>query len=349
MNTTILTEEERNLENIRMQLEEESLVSLKMFPKTISRQTLLDYWKQEKRLTLPLSKEILDNRNLKEIDEEITLESAITIKRTEMKYYPTEEAFYINNIVEENIATILPYATPILLFHTSLDQKWVYVQASFYRGWIHKEDILLISEKERERFEKEEKFVVITHPLVPFLNTFLDLGTRLPLIGIHDRYCEVLTPTKEGIILQNLSREFLSIGYLPYTRVNIIEVVKNCLGIPYRWGAIEEGVDCSFLIQSLFHVFGLFFPRDTNAQEKVIGLQKINLQGLTEEEKKEILNTISYPAILHKKGHILLAISKNQVIHAYGDAGKVILSSLNPCYGTNLYPLLTSISLLLKS
>ncbi len=348
MNPTILTEEERNLENIRMRLEEESLVSLKCFPDKISRQTLLEYLKKERKLTLPISKEILENRNLKEITEDILVESAIAIKRTEMKYYPTEEAFYINSIVEENVATVIPYATPLLLFHTSLDQKWVYAQASFYRGWVLKEDILPINQKERLRFEEETKFVVVTKPLVPFLNSFLDLGTKLPLLGIHERYCEVLLPTKEGIVLQNLSREILHIGFLPYTRVNVIEIVKNYLGIPYYWGAIRDGVDCSFLIQSLFQVFGLFIPRDTSAQEKVVGVQKINLRGMTEEEKKEVLNTLSYPAILHKQGHVLLAIAPDKVIHAYGDAGKVILSSLNPCYGTNLYPLLTSISLLMK-
>ena len=73
----------------------------------------------------------------------------------------------------------------------------------------------------------------------------------------------------------------------------------------------------------------------------------LNNLALTDAEKKEILDSISYPAILHKAGHILLAISSTQIIHAYGDAKKVILSSLN-CYGTNLYPLLTSISCIIK-
>lgn len=343
----ILSMEEIDNENLRMHLEEETLIYLNQYPKDINRKKLLDMIRKDLMPNFPIDKNILENRNLKKIPETILVENAITIKREILKYLPTNDEFYSSPIIEENIATVLPYATPILVLHHSLDQKWYYIQSSFYRGWILKESVLLITEQERLLFEKPEKFLVITSPLIPFRDTYLDLGTTFPILGIHDEFYEIFIPTIEGIQIDSLSKEVCNFGYLPYTKENILILAHKCIGITYEWGGKNNGIDCSFLIYSIFKTFGFLFPRDTKNQEKVIGLRKINLKGKTELEKKEILDSISYPAILHKAGHILLAISNTQVIHAYGDAKKVILSSLN-CYGTNLYPLLTSISCIMK-
>ncbi len=345
---TILTEEEIEKENIRMRLEDNTLVLLKNISKMISRKKVLDFLREDKKLTLFVSREILDNRNIKNIRESILVESAIAIKRTSLTYLPTEEPFYRSSLVDENIATGIPFATPLLIYHKSLDEKWYYVQSSFYRGWIKKEDVLIISEQQRLLFEDSKQFITITKPLVPFLNTFLDLGVSLPVLGIHDTFYEVFIPTHKGIVIQNISQDIAYLGYVPYTRINILEIVKNYLNVPYTWGAVRNGVDCSFLIQSLFQVFGFKVPRDSSHQEKVMGIKKIDLKGKTEIEKKEILKTISYPAILHQKGHVLLAIAFDRVIHAYGEAKKVVLTSIENCYGNNFYPLLTSVSCLIN-
>ena len=110
----------------------------------------------------------------------------------------------------------------------------------------------------------------------------------------------------------------------------------------YSWGGINGGIDCSMLITNIFKTFGLYFPRDTKEQENCIGINKINLKGLTTNEKKKVLTNLKYPFILYKPGHVLLCIYKNTVIHAYGKANKVIISKIYNSYGDNLYPYLTS-------
>ncbi len=343
----ILTLVEIENENLRMRLEDDSLVLLNQFPQKINRKKLLDMLRTDLIPHLDINKEIFENRNIKNISEDISIESAITIKRTLLKYLPTKEEFYSSEIVEENIASVLPFATPLLILHQSLNQEWYYVQSTFYRGWVLKSDVLMLSEQDRYLFESPDKFITITSPLVTFNDTLLDLGTKLPILGIHDTFYEIFVPTKDGIIIQTIPKDICNCGYLPYTKENILHLAYKCIGIPYEWGGKNNGIDCSLFIQTLFKVFGFAFPRDTKNQEKIIGNKKIILKGKTEEEKKEILENISYPAILHKKGHVLLAISSTEVIHAYGDAGGVILSNFN-CYGTNLYPFLTSISILIK-
>lgn len=342
----ILTQEEIENENIRMRLEENTLLLLKQYPKKIDRKELLELLYADSKPNSP-TKEILENRNIKNIPNEIMIESGITITRTILKYLPTDNLFFSSNIVEENTATALPFATPLLILYQSLDKNWYYVQCSFYRGWVLKKDIIIIKEQERLNFEEPDKFVVITKPLIPYYDTVLDLGTKLPILGIHNDSYEVFIPTNEGIIISYLPKDICNLGYLPYTKENILHLAYKCIGIPYQWGGRENGIDCSLLIQTIFKTFGFSFPRDTKNQEKSIGIKKIDLKGKTEIEKKNILKSIEYPAIIHKKGHILLAISETEIIHAYGDAKKVILSSYE-CYGTNLYPYLTSISILFK-
>lgn len=343
----ILSQEEIENENMRMRLEDDSLVILKQYPNSITRKRLIELLRQDSLPKVNIPKEILENRNFKMIPDSISVENGITIRRTTLKYFPTIVEFYSSSIVEENVATEMPYATPFLILHQSLDKNWYYIQSSFYRGWILKKDTLIIKEQDRLLFENPDKFIVITTPLLPFLDTFLDLGTKLPVLGIHKTSYEIFIPTKTEITIHSFPKENCCFGYLPYTKENILNLAYKCIGIPYQWGGKENGLDCSLFISLLFKTFGLIFPRDAKNQEKIIGIKKVDLKGKTEIEKKDILNSIEYPAILHKKGHVLLAISSTNVIHAYGDAGKVILSTLE-CYGTNLYTFLTTISCIIK-
>lgn len=348
MNQPILSKKEIENENIRMQLESKSLVSLKHYPKLIKRQKIIEDISNKSISNMEISKNILENRNIKKIPEEVTIDYGITKKRTTLHYFPTTEDFYTSKIVSENTATEIPFATPILILHHSLDEMWLFIQCSFYQGWILKKDILFTNEQVLLLFDNPEKFIVITKPFISFQNTFLELGTILPLLGIHEQFYEVLIPAQENIQIEAISKTFCNIDFLPYTKENILKLANSCIGIPYSWGGKTYGFDCSLFVFNLFKTFGFLFPRDSKEQEKTVGLKKIILKGKTEIEKKEILLDIEYPALLHKNGHILLAISPTQVIHAYGDAGKIILSNLESCYGTNLYPFLTSISYLVK-
>lgn len=343
----ILTQEEIENENLRMRLEDDSLVLLSQYPNNIDRKKLIELLQQDSIPKENVSKEILENRNFKMISDKISIESGITFRRTTLKYLPTTIEFYKSSIIEENVATEIPYATPFLILHQSLDKNWYYIQTAFYRGWVLKKDILIIREQDRLLFENPDKFIIITTPLLPFLDTYLDLGTKLPVLGVHETSYEIFIPTEKEITIISFPKENCCFKYLPYTKENILNLAYKCIGIPYQWGGKNNGLDCSLFIASLFKTFGLIFPRDTQNQEKVIGAKKIDLKGKTEVEKKEILKTLEYPAIFHKKGHVLLAISDTEVIHAYGDAGKVILSTLE-CYGTNLYTFLTTVSCLIK-
>lgn len=346
---TILSPKEIEDENGRMFLENETLVSLVSYPNNISAKRLKEIISNDPLPNLPIDSTILINRNLKNIHEDILIKKAILINKSTLRYLPTKISFYSSMIKEENIATELSFATPILILHTSLDNEWLYIQSYYYHGWININDVLFLDDSTFNNFLNSNDFIIIKEKLITIDNITVDMGVKLPLLAKHEEFYEILLPTIHGIKIVQIETSVAHIGYLDYTKDNVLDLAFKYLNTPYKWGGTDNGIDCSLLLVNIFKAFGLLIPRDTKEQEKTIGLQKINLKGKTEAEKKEIIETINIPAILYKPGHVLLLIDKDTVLHAYGDAKKVITSKISDSCGTNLYPYLTTLTCLYKN
>lgn len=338
----ILCKDDIVKENIRMFLENDTLVSLINYPKIISDDKLktlinCDYIPHNVN-----DKNILLNRNLNINLEDIMILKGITIKNSILRHLPTNIACYSSKIIEENVATNLSAVEPLLILHTSLDNKWYYVQSYYYRGWIDKKDVLIINDEAFNHFINSKNFLIVTNKYIKINNIRLNMGVKIPYLLEHDNCYEVLIPTINGIKITSLDKLGVCKGYLPYTPLNVVKQALKYQNTRYSWGGTNSGIDCSLLIVNILKTFGLYVPRDTKEQEYTIGINRINLKGLTTNEKKKILNNLKYPFILYKPGHVLLCIYKNTVIHAYGKANKVIVSKIHNSYGDNLYPFLTS-------
>jgi cell wall-associated NlpC family hydrolase len=92
-----------------------------------------------------------------------------------------------------------------------------------------------------------------------------------------------------------------------------IKMFKN---VKYKWGGKHySGVDCSGLIQLFFNYNNKFCPRDAKDQIKYF-------------KKKILLKNIKKNDLIFWKGHVALAITKNELIHAYGPFKKVTIMSI---------------------
>jgi len=68
----------------------------------------------------------------------------------------------------------------------------------------------------------------------------------------------------DGLELKNISNP------KPFDSPELAQFITDWLGIPYVWGGkVFTGLDCSGLIQSLFHQFGYSFPRDAWQQAEI--------------------------------------------------------------------------------
>lgn len=92
-----------------------------------------------------------------------------------------------------------------------------------------------------------------------------------------------------------------------------VDIFKN---VKYKWGGKTfNGIDCSALIQNFLNFNNMYCPRDTKDQIKFFK-KNIRLQNVRKND------------ILYWKGHVAVALSKKDLIHAYGPAKKTVIMKI---------------------
>ena len=98
-----------------------------------------------------------------------------------------------------------------------------------------------------------------------------------------------------------------------YKTKDTFKDIRKFINVKYKWGGkYFNGVDCSGLIQLFFNFNNKFCPRDTEDQIKYFK-KKIGLKNIRKND------------LIYWKGHVALAISKRDLIHAYGPLKKTIV------------------------
>ena len=102
-----------------------------------------------------------------------------------------------------------------------------------------------------------------------------------------------------------------------YKTKDIFKNINQFINTKYKWGEKNfSGVDCSGLIQLFFNFNSKFCPRDTKDQIKYF-------------KKKIELKNIKKNDLIFWKGLVAVAISKNNLIHAYGPFKKTVKMPIN--------------------
>ncbi|MGQ9855244.1 MAG: C40 family peptidase [Fervidobacterium sp.] len=160
-----------------------------------------------------------------------------------------------------------------------------------YKGFINRNTLYFLTDYEYEELSKCEQ----TKILVPFCRTSGAISYMLPL----------------GSRLYRDGDTFLLPGGKSYSLLDaptvkakdVVELSLQFLGIPYLWGGTSSyGFDCSGFVNRLYDVLGVNIPRDANQQE-------------------EFLDRVEQPKsgdLLFMKGHVMLYMGDNKIIHANG-------------------------------
>ena len=102
-----------------------------------------------------------------------------------------------------------------------------------------------------------------------------------------------------------------------YKEKNLFKRITIFKGVKYKWGGkSSKGIDCSALIQVCLNFNNKFCPRDTKDQIRYF-------------KKNVELNKIKKNDIIYWKGHVAIALSKNQLIHAYGPLKKTVIMGID--------------------
>ncbi|MCI5968811.1 SH3 domain-containing C40 family peptidase [Helicobacter sp.] len=207
--------------------------------------------------------------------------------------------------------------TPVLITHYSRSKKWAYVESGFVSGWINVLDVGILNDNQVESLRKTRDFIVVKKDYTPLTNAhkeFLEsarIGMLLPLVGstkkefeteIYVRNARGYTHTQRVVLKQKDFAKFPMV----FSNANVAALGQDIMGEKYGWGGMFGNRDCSMFLRDVFGNFGIFLPRNSQAQMDVY----LDLSGLSREQKLESIKKYGIPfaTFLGMRGHIMLYI-----------------------------------------
>lgn len=293
---------------------------------------------------------IIKNMNIAKINKTNQVSYALVVKRTDLRTLPTKDPSYGEpNDFEFDYfqETALEVADPVIVLHKSLDNLWYFIQTYNYRGWVSAHDIAISTTKnEWSQYIDNDNFIVVTansislpkNPYSPYLSGIrVGMGCKLPIWSSENqpeyvdsmlsagnivaifpiRNTEGMLEFKNVLLPQTSD---ISLGYLDFTRANILNQAFKSLGDRYGWGGLWESRDCSSFICDIYKCFGIKLPRNTTEQEFSYG-KDIKFTNEDYNIRSEIFTSSVKPgAGVYMKYHVMLYLGefngKHHVIHS---------------------------------
>jgi hypothetical protein len=168
---------------------------------------------------------------------------------------------------------VLKIGSPIETLHTSRSGEHLFVLSGSLFGWVRADDIAFAGEREIREFNEPSDFVVCTGDRVtlytdPSCRTasgWFGLGDRLPLAEkSYPRQVKIPVRTATGTLSTGTvwlaENADVHIGWLPYTRRNVVRTALKLLDSPYDWSGGWFGRDHITIYRDIFAVFGFDLP-----------------------------------------------------------------------------------------
>lgn len=250
---------------------------------------------------------------------------AITLRATNLRELPTEVPRFseptpdsLKNPFDYFQYSQLPPGTPILIAHTTRDGQWHYIECPVAGGWVSARDVGTVNEEFR-RVWRSGSFVALVRDNVTLPDTGRNgrdsvggIGTILPLKGRIDGY-QVLLPVAGRDGSAQMAETVLSSSDaapmpMPLTAGNVARIGDAMMGQPYGWGGMNGNRDCSAMMRDLFAPFGLWLPRNSQAQAQ--RGQVVSLANMPHSEKERVILKEGTPflSLLGMRGHIGLYV-----------------------------------------
>jgi len=252
---------------------------------------------------------MLENANFE--DFATSNQKAITLKRVNIRAFPTQRALFLN---PEKAGEGYPFDylqnsalgafKPVLVSHYSKDRAWVFIESSFAYGWVLRSDIAFIDNQHASKWQDAQQMVILRdkYPVYNHNKDFLfysQIGQMLPRTPYFD-----------------IDKNIYNLGILPFNTHTIAMIIKELQKNIYGWGGMYTQRDCSATVRDFFAPFGIWLPRNSLQQSHVGKI--ISLQGMDDAKKIETIIKFGIPfeTLLYKKGHIVLYVGSvdNKVV-----------------------------------
>lgn len=248
-------------------------------------------------------------------------DKGILIQRTSVYAAPTQSSFFLNPqtagegfpfnyLIESNLHA----GTPVFITHTSTNGDWVFIETDLVSGWVPEHTVALISDNISKWFSSLPQAAII-HDNVALNGrsgrhvTTGYLGTVLPIIKSTPTELVLLAPLRDQHRRARITEVYVSkihTTIIPHklTASFIADIGNPLLGQLYGWGGSFGHRDCSELMKDLFIPFGIWLPR--NSQAQIHAWNYIDTTQLLEDEVYQLMKdkAIPFATLIGFKGHI---------------------------------------------
>ncbi len=287
--------------------------------------------------------------NIEAIPLEQKINFGLVVRRTNMRTFPTEDKVYkttTSTNLDRFQETALFPAQVVAVLHESLDKQWYFGVAYNYAAWFKKADIAIGNAETIFAYKKSKNFIVVTGSKI--FTTYnsvndnvsevqLEMGTVLPLIEpakvptIIDGQ-NTYTSHVVSLPVRNNSGELVfnaaliaksadtNLGFLPYTKNNIITQSFKFLGERYGWGHSYNARDCTGFIGEVFKSFGILMPRNSGQQgHSEQGINHPFQKSASTDEKIDYIKGMEPGDLIYRPSHVMMLLGfykgKPYIIH----------------------------------
>ena len=209
----------------------------------------------------------------------ITLRDGIAVRHTNLKNVPTLTPDKMG--MRENGKSrwdlfcfgILKIGKPVTVLHRSKSGEYVFVQCEIGYGWVKSIDIAFGSKREIDSYANARDFILCTGDRVAFYSDndcayasgSFRMGDRLPLAAKDNpRLVKVPVRLMSGKFITETAwlakNADVHVGFLPYTRRNVIVTAFKLLDNVYDWTGAWLGRQHEATYRDIFCCFGFELP-----------------------------------------------------------------------------------------
>lgn len=288
------------------------------------------------------------NLNLANLPDTTPVRFALVVRRADMRTWPTTDVVYKTpetielDRFQEN--GLFP-GDVLAVLHESGDGMWYFVQSYNYGAWVQQDRVVIGDRDEILRYRDATPFVVVTggkvmtaqdHDAGSAAGLQLDMGVRLPLLNAaaagREAGFEVRLPVRGAAGQLDFRSATIAgdqdvrIGYLPYTRANILRQIFKFLGERYGWGHSFNARDCTGLVIEVYRCFGIVMPRNSGQQgHSPIGSTVRFAADASAQEKLQALARAEAGDLVYSSGHVMMYVGsidgEPYVIHDMSGSG----------------------------
>ena len=283
---------------------------------------------------------------------EMPVRYGIAIHRSVMKGLPYSE--YLSDSQSDpdwdNLAASAVLVNePLLVYGTTADGCFYYVQSEICAGWLPVNDVAIChSREEWLQAATHRNFLVVTGETITLeasaanpahseqafdMGTVLELSNDVEMVDNRMSWYNYVVWVPgigaDGMYeatkaLIPMSRD-VHVGFLPFTQEKLIAQAMKCLGNRYGWGGMLDSQDCSAYVRELYLCFGMKLPRNTTWQA-AMPVKIVSLEGKNDKERQEIFDRIPAGSIVQFPGHEMLYLGASGGNHyTINDVSSVVV------------------------